>query len=582
MKKIIFLCMLNLLFTAGVLYEVWHLSLKDLSDVNYISNINDKNLIINELESGFIDYNGNKITDSENMFLTDFLACQSEDVFSYNGGNLLGVSYYDGNKEFLFLTTVYTDYSFKVPYDKNIKFMRLIFSSKKIKLYTGSSNVQQDDYCVVPQLRIKKSNLDENFNYYDKLFLKSPNGNEWELTVDNNGELKINFPFTKHFTIIGKSCSDEDFLMATSHDPDSNNYIFVMSANGKIKWHKKVSVYAYNFRKIEYEDGTIRYAYIDCYKKTEGSSNIYHAKLVLMDDKFNVLRDDIIGLNHGSVKEGNNFLDVHDYKIINDNHFILMISTIENVDNIPGYEGENVTVLNQVVQEQKDGQVIMQWESIDYPELYSAAVDFKSYDSFEERAKLHSFNYAKDPGPEGFDYCHFNSISIDPKNLDILISTRYCGLIKIDRQTAKIKWIMGKKYNDIAGISPEQLGLFHHDAHYYDDGSFSLFDNNGGKNQTSRILHYLIDEDNKKMLKYLEFETNVRHYAMGGTRLLDEETQTYFTVYGYVPPPHDFLYEEKNYKNNVVNMKIILNEENVMYRVFRGVEKTPTQKVINQ
>lgn len=82
------------------------------------------------------------------------------------------------------------------------------------------------------------------------------------------------------------------------------------------------------------------------------------------------------------------------------------------------------------------------------------------------------------------DYCHINAIAVDPNTGNLLISCRSIGLMKIDRETGDIQWMMSRKHNDIKGLTTEQIGYLQHDVRYTDDGSFTVFDNSGGKDMT--------------------------------------------------------------------------------------------------
>src|SRR5699024_8885246 len=128
----------------------------------------------------------------------------------------------------------------------------------------------------------------------------------------------------------------------------------------------------YNFRKIVYDDGTIRYAYQQYDSDVENiNGGITFTHIVLMDESFNVINDNIHPLAYGSITESDYGCENHDYKILADDHYILTTVTLSMAENVPGYEGKQIPVVNAIVQEQKAGEVLMQWEAIDHPELYT-------------------------------------------------------------------------------------------------------------------------------------------------------------------------------------------------------------------
>ena len=173
------------------------------------------------------------------------------------------------------------------------------------------------------------------------------------------------------------------------------------------------------------------------------------------------------------------------------------------------------------------------------------------------------------------DYIHLNASAVDPESFDLLLSCRSVGLMKIDRETGEILWIMGRARNDIQGLEQSQIGLLQHDVRYLDDGSFTIFDNSGGQNSTSRVCRCWIDEETKNLIRFQEYPTEYASTAMGSAELLDEETDTYIINYGM--GVGDMAFEERNFRTDTVNMRLKFTDGQVLYRVFRGVETTPVQ-----
>ena len=116
------------------------------------------------------------------------------------------------------------------------------------------------------------------------------------------------------------------------------------------------------------------------------------------------------------------------------------------VDNIPNVNG-SYKVFNNVIQEVKNNQVVFHWESIDYPELYGLS------------------HYLNDPtecpstGEKHLDYAHINSMFIDERDQNLLVSFRHIGIMKIDRKTGAIIWMLAKNRCDIKGINEKMIPL---------------------------------------------------------------------------------------------------------------------------
>ena len=233
-------------------------------------------------------------------------------------------------------------------------------------------------------------------------------------------------------------------------------------------------------------------------------------------------------------------------------------------DNVPGYEGKQIPVVNAIVQEQKAEEVIMQWESMEHPELYEASVYNNDYASLVDN-----------PDAPYTDYVHINSVTVDPESYDLLISCRSIGLMKLDRETGEILWMMGRGRNDIAGLEDEQIGLYQHDVRYLEDGSFTIFDNSGGVDNTSRVCRYWIDDETLTLENFEEFTTEYKSTSMGCAGLVDDETDTYLICYG--GGVADFAFEERDFSTNTVNMQLEFDNGDTLYRIFRGTEYTPVE-----
>lgn len=525
-------------------------------------------------EDYFYDYDGNIIAAQNGSLMSNWIPCKAGDFITRNGVATNVVCYFDKDKNFIERYDSYGLSTLNVPNNSEIAYVRMAVQPSPDRRIVYGTTISDEsikaDYCVMPELKITERNLVK-----DTAVIQSPDGKEWRITVDNNGnlsaedvtgiiypgQLPYDFP---EYTITGSGTSEDEYLIALD-DPIENgyNYIFVMTPSGDITWFKEVPYRARNFRKIQYPDGTIRYAYQQL--DPEGACVAsYYSDIVLMDEDFHVINDDIHPVPYQSITDDDHGCESHDYKILADDHFIFTSVTLSTVTNIPGMEGQEVQVVNAIVQEQKNGEVLMQWESIDHPELYTASVFNNDYENYTD---TDSENYA--------DYVHINAVAVDPENFDLLISCRSLGLIKLDRETGDILWVMGRGQNDILGAESEQIGLYQHDVRYLDDGSFTIFDNSGGIDQTSRVCRYWIDEKTKTLVDFEEFTTQYKSTSMGSAKLIDEETDTYLISYG--GGISSFAFEERNFSTNTVNMQFKFDKGETIYRIFNGVEITPVK-----
>jgi hypothetical protein len=204
-----------------------------------------------------------------------------------------------------------------------------------------------------------------------------------------------------------------------------------------------------------------------------------------MDSALNTINE-IQLMPHGEItrknKEG---LDLHDFVLLSDSSYIAFATYQKTADNIPPslYPAKNNKIATTIIQEVKNGKVIWQWDASKYPEFYmNSTQNHRFYDT----------NYVQ-------DYIHCNSMVIDQKDNNLLLSLRQLNqVIKINRTTGEIMWRLGGKNSDFP-LNAEQVFLRQHSAVFSPDGhSIILFDN-GDKpiRPFSRVLEFKLDEKRK-------------------------------------------------------------------------------------
>ena len=79
-----------------------------------------------------------------------------------------------------------------------------------------------------------------------------------------------------------------------------------------------------------------------------------------------------------------------------------------------------------------------------------------------------------------WDYFHINSIDVDGADGSLIISGRNTwAFYKVQRPTGKMLWRLGGKKSDFE-LGPGAHFAFQHDVRRHPDGTFTLFDNEGG------------------------------------------------------------------------------------------------------
>lgn len=79
------------------------------------------------------------------------------------------------------------------------------------------------------------------------------------------------------------------------------------------------------------------------------------------------------------------------------------------------------------------------------------------------------------------DYIHFNSMEIDQNDNNLIYSFRNTdSIVKLDRETWEIIWILGGKYDEF-NLDDERLFSRKHHARLSKDGYLTIYDNGVAK-----------------------------------------------------------------------------------------------------
>lgn len=297
------------------------------------------------------------------------------------------------------------------------------------------------------------------------------------------------------------------------------SFATIMTPSGTIEFYHTNPIENYgisDFKRQKLVDGSIRYTFM---QQTEPMPPYawWYGKLIVLDENFQKINE----LTQITKTADEGLIENHDSLLLADNHYILTsYRQPEGKTN-----GRKDAVVTLILQEIKDGKVIFEWDSGDYPELIE-----ESLMSCNEKQKNR-------------DYIHFNSIVIDPRDNNLILSFRHTSTVyKIDRKTGAIIWRLGGK-NDDFGLTPEQRFNCQHTASMTDDGYLMLFDNHTNWTntecagsfsflpaKTSRILKFRLDEKNKKLLEWQEIPLPVYSEFMGS--VFETEDKTYIVGYG--------------------------------------------------
>ena len=302
-------------------------------------------------------------------------------------------------------------------------------------------------------------------------------------------------------TVVGETDLPGHFYLSF---PFSRNLI-VLDGKGNIVWEKYEPFASpdqpgawWDFKK-HVVDGETYYSYHDHTGAYDnyGLTGYGPGERVILDKDFNEIKR--ITFEASSVVPEGFPLDGHDFLLIDLDHYILNGYVRDTVYNIPGYESGSNVVFS-YLQEVKDGEVIWEWKSIDYPELYGLI----TIDSYSQTG-VNDFANEQVAAP---DYIHFNSMDLDADG-NLICSFRHIhSILCLDRSADQdqILWTLSGVADEF-GLSAIQKCSAQHTA--YVDGSYITVFDNGNRNGVSRVVGYCIDPEAKALKAF-------RSYTLGG------------------------------------------------------------------
>lgn len=141
-----------------------------------------------------------------------------------------------------------------------------------------------------------------------------------------------------------------------------------------------------------------------------------------------------------------------------------------------------------------------------------------------------------------WDYFHMNSINVDPRDNNLVISSRMCWTaFKVNRKTGAIMWRLGGKKNDFE-MGKGASFAWQHDVTPQPDHTFTIFDNEcGPTHKPSRGLVLAVNEEKMRanLLTQYQHHPALKSAVLGSVQNLPGKhrfvgwgTTSYFTEYG--------------------------------------------------
>ncbi|HEY9721657.1 MAG TPA: aryl-sulfate sulfotransferase, partial [Oscillatoriaceae cyanobacterium] len=299
--------------------------------------------------------------------------------------------------------------------------------------------------------------------------------------------------------------------MAADASDGRPSYLIVTDQVGKPQYYKRLSSPGYDLQRHTAPDGSVRYSYMQEDGPQLSGVATFLGEVHLLDGQYHELKT--LSLlpygDHGALPA-----DLHDFVYLDDNHYILLSSEQKQVTNIPFLPGKTSTVSASIIQEVDNGQVVFDWDSTQHPEFYANSSDGNDF---------------TDGTKPIADYMHMNSVCVDPKDDDLIVSFRHQDqIVKLDRKTGAILWRLGGRDGDFP-LTPDQRFSHQHYVRVQPDGSLTLFDN-GNASQHTRLLTFKLDETAHSVTSFQAIDPSRYTVAMGSYQPFDGDT--YFVGWG--------------------------------------------------
>lgn len=308
-----------------------------------------------------------------------------------------------------------------------------------------------------------------------------------------------------------------------------------------------------DFKKTTLSNGKIRYSFMIQEEKSP-PCHYLSGSLYVFDENFKLL-------NKHKLKKTQTHDDLpvenHDSKLISDTHYLL--SSYYNQEVIHPALETPVNITSLILQEIKDDQVIFDFNSADYPELWTHCIN----------CNWNTINWQ--------DSVHFNSVLIDPKDNNLILSfATTSSIVKIDRKTGTPLWQFGGQKDNFK-LKKENLFIGQHALSFDDKNYLMLYDNQSraffqkkSRNPLahSRILKFKLDEKNKRVVDVKEKRLNYKSISMGSVYQL-RNPKRYFVSYGSNTPVSA---QEIDEQGNVY-LTLELEQPYVSYKVRHTQER---------
>ena len=272
-------------------------------------------------------------------------------------------------------------------------------------------------------------------------------------------------------------CMPEIKITGTGVDPANagvydfalDKFLLRVNTDGELVYYRNMScvgkMLVENFCRQETKDGVYYTFFTELHPEYRNFMNGFCSGMyVVMDEDmkdigslFSEANDD----PHHT--HGKGYLEQHEMIVLGKDHFLTLSYTGEFVSNLPEEvkgtgNGHQAYVWAGVFQEVRDGRVLHEISTADYPLLYASSVETNDYENSNNKGLNVTMNGRTffSPAAGWMDYVHVNSFdyTLDENgNVDkLLVSMRnQCAVYQFDMASGAVDWILGGKASTLTG-----------------------------------------------------------------------------------------------------------------------------------
>ena len=245
------------------------------------------------------------------------------------------------------------------------------------------------------------------------------------------------------------------------------------------------------------------------FKLNNTKLSFYHKPNTSLNEALWIIADETM-TEVDTVQCTSGMTDYHDMIITDNNTYILQSydSEVMDLSSVGGNEFEVINSILRIQEFSQNHNLIFDWYAADHLNIFDYVNTLLIEQSIGGQTS----------------WMHGNSIDVDYDNNLILSNRTSNEIIKIDRITGEVIWIIGGPLNEFQIINDQLSGVkSQHDVSRLDNGNLLIFDNGDPQEyDESRVVEYEIDETNKTATLIWEFQNPYGYIsrAMGSAQRL--------------------------------------------------------------